>query len=251
MVALSEDVKKRERDVRPYIEEYAELFEIDPNLVRALITQESRFIANAVSPTGAVGYGQFTGIGAKQVQNIAAMTPKAADLKNFTKQDADDANLGIKAICATLWWLYYRKYPQIEDKKLRLEACLTFYNAGGKAAALVIEYGGHAQAVPAIKQLPSQYRSQADKYASEVFLWFVAWHDFIEAEKKAAAKPIEVPPVLSNHNPFDGRVKKIDVRYKALVEALKLLADEDKDIDILFNTRDGMTELTLIFPGEI
>lgn len=251
MVALSEDVKKKERDVRPYIEEYAELFEIDPNLVRALITQESRFVANAVSPTGAVGYGQFTGIGAKQVQNISAMTPKAADLKNFTKQDADDENMGIKAVCATLWWLYYRKYPQVEGKKLRLEACLTFYNAGGKAAALVIQYGGHAQAVAAIKQLPSQYRSQADKYASEVFLWFVAWHDFIEAEKKPVTKPEEASPVLTNANPFDNRTKKIDVRYKALIEALKLLADEDKDIDILTNTRDGLTELTLIFPGEI
>lgn len=251
MVALSEDVKKRERDVRPYIEEYAELFEIDPNLVRALITQESRFVANAVSPTGAAGYGQFTGIGARQVQNISAMTPKAADLKNFTKQDADDENLGIKAVCATLWWLYYRKYPQVEDKKLRLEAGLTFYNAGGKAASLVIQHGGHAQASAAIKQLPSQYRSQADKYASEVFLWFVAWHDFIEAEKKIDARPVEIPSVLSNANPFDNHTKRMDVRYKSLIETLRLLADADKEIDILINARDGLTELTLIFPGEV
>ena len=85
MAKITGDLIEREKDVREYIETYADLFDLDPNLIRGLITQESRFIAEAVSPTGAYGYGQFTGIGARQVQNIADMTEKAADLSDFIK----------------------------------------------------------------------------------------------------------------------------------------------------------------------
>lgn len=245
MVVIPEGVRKRELEVRSFIEAHAELFEIDPNIIRAIITQESRFFPNATSPTGAFGYGQFTNIGAKQVQNIAAMTPKAADLKNFTKQDADDADPGIKAICATMWWLYYRKYGDVEDKKVRLEACLTFYNAGGKAGNLVAQMGGHAEALPAIKQLNPAYRSQAEKYAPEVSLWFLAWHDLMTAT--AAPVPIEVPAPT---NPFEAKVPAGENRYKALVEALKVMGDTAEGVDVLIHSRDGLTELTLILPGE-
>lgn len=247
MPTIPEDLRARELNVRAYIEEYAKLFEIDPNLVRALITQESRFISNATSPTGAFGYGQFTNIACRQVQNIAAMTPKAADLKNFTKSDAGDDGIGIKAICATLWWLYYRKYSDIADKKIKLEAVLTFYNAGGKPAALVIQHGGHAQALPHIRQLPPQYRSQADKYAPEVSIWYIAWHEVLEKEKQAAPAP---QPTPVDTNPFGNREERPRGGYVALVEALKLLAAEDDKVEIILQSRDGLTELTLILPGE-
>lgn len=248
MVTISEEVRKRELEVRPFIEAHSELFEIDPNIVRAIITQESRFIANATSPTGAFGYGQFTNIGAKQVQNIALMTPKAADLKNFTKSDADDDGPGIKAVCATLWWLYYKKYGNVEDKKVRLEACLTFYNAGGKAANLVVQYGGHTEALPAIRQLSLPYRSQAEKYAPEVSMWFLAWHDLMQEEKRAAEPaPISSPVPV---NPFESKVKIGEGHYKALVEALRVLGDTAEGVDFLIHSRDGLTEVTLILPGE-
>ena len=52
---LSNGVKKREEEIRMYIEQHSESFGLDPNLIRALITQESRFIADAVSPTGSFG----------------------------------------------------------------------------------------------------------------------------------------------------------------------------------------------------
>ncbi len=246
MGKITETLIDREKEVRKYIEEYADLFDLDPNLVRGLITQESRFISEARSPTGAYGYGQFTGIGGRQVQNIARMTEKAADLSDFSKKEADDPSRGIKAICATLWWLFNRKYSRVKDRKVQLEAVLTFYNSGGRPAALVIKHGGHAEAVAAINSLPRNMRSQAAKYAPEVSVWFVAWHEHF-AELAETAAPIAERP----DNPFDDNDRPIDVRYKALVETLLLLAKKDDTVDVLVNSRDGLTELTLIFPGDL
>lgn len=247
MAKITEDLLSRENEVRESIEAYADLFDLDPNLIRGLITQESRFVAEATSPTGAYGYGQFTGIGARQVQNISAMTEKASDLEDFTKRDADDPERGIKAICATLWWLFNKKYHRIQDKKVQLEAVLTFYNSGGRPAALVVKHGGHAQAVAAINQLPRNQRSQAAKYAPEVAVWFVTWHEQLQKEKVASA-PAPITPAV---NPFDDQAQKLDVRYRAVVEVLLLLAREDEHVDSIVNSRDGLTELTLIFPGEL
>jgi len=248
MAKITGDLIDREKDVRQYIEEYADLFDLDPNLVRGLITQESRFIGEAVSPTGAYGYGQFTGIGARQVVNIAAMTEKAADLADYSKKEADDPDRGIKAICATLWWLFNKKYHRVQDKKIQLEAVLTFYNSGGRPAALVVKHGGHAEAVGAINALPKNLRSQAAKYAPEVAVWFVAWHEhFVKLAETTAPAPV----VTKAANPFDESTRGLDVRYRALIEALLLLANEDETVDGIVNTRDGLTELTLIFPGEL
>ena len=240
MAKITTELEDREKEVHVFIEQYADLFDLDPNLIRGLITQESRFIAEAVSPTGAYGYGQFTGIGARQVQNISQMTDKAADLVDFNKQQADDPDKGIKAICATLWWLFNKKYPRIQDKRIQLEAVLTFYNSGGRPAALVIKHGGHPRAVSYLKELPNNVRSQSVKYAPETAAWFVAWHEHM-------AKMVET---LQPENPFDSQTRTLDVRYKALVEVLLLLANKDEKVDSIVNSRDGLTELTLIFPGE-
>ena len=245
MVRISETSLKLEKAISNVIEEYADLFSLDPNLVRALITQESRFVAEATSPTGAFGYGQFTGIGARQVKNIANMTDMAADLANFKKQDADDPDKGIKAICATLWWLFNKKYYAVKDKKVQLEAVLTFYNSGGRPAALVIKYGGHDKAVPHIKALPRNRRSQAVKYAPEVAQWYIAWHELKKVKKE---EPIKLS---DNSNPFDDRDQVVKIKYRALIEALILLAREDTSVDVLVDSRDNLTEITLIFPGEL
>ena len=243
MAKITEEVLLREKEVRQYIEQYALLFDIDPNLVRGLITQESRFVSDAVSPTGALGYGQFTGIGARQVQNIARMTDKAADLADFTKPEASDPNRGIKAVCATLWWLFNKKYHQVQDKKVQLEAVLTFYNSGGRPAALVVKHGGHAESVPFIKALPSNMQSQSVKYAPEVAAWFVSWHQHMLTEV-----PTEL---VKETNPFDTTIQELPANYRGLVEALLVMAEQDNRVDALINVQDGLTELTLIFPGEL
>lgn len=249
MAKLTPELIDREKQVRSFIEKYSDLFDLDPNLIRGLITQESRFVAEATSPTGCYGYGQFSHIGAKQVQNIAAMTDKASDLANFVKSEAANPDRGVKAICATLWWLFNRKYQQVLDKKLQLEAVLTFYNSGGRPAALVIQHGGHAEALEFIKALPKNIRSQSATYAPEVAAWFIAWHEYM-AEEAAKNKPAPTPTPKPD-NPFDDQVVGLDPRYRALVEALRLVEQSDPAVDIIVNVQDGLTEVTLILPGEL
>lgn len=246
MVAISEEIQQREAEVRDYLELFAGQFELDPNLVRALITQESRFVAEATSPTGAYGYGQFTGIAVKQVREIAEMNPKAADLIHYTKREADLPVKGIKAVCAYLWWIFHRKYANISDKKIQLEAALTFYNAGGRPAALIVQHGGHAEALPHIKALPRNYQSQSATFAPETCLWYIAWHE-LEAARAPATPVVLEPTVL---NPFEEGAGVLDVRYRALLEALKLVDEEDVNVDLVIDTREGLTEVTLILPGE-
>ena len=247
-VKIARDCQERELEVRNFVEEHANTFDIDPNLVRALITQESRFKAEAVSPTGAYGLGQFTGIGARQVQNIADMSdcPDPLELDTFTKQDASHPDVGIKAICATLWWLFNKKYGRVEDKKVQLEACLTFYNSGGRPAALVVKYGGHDKALPHIQAMPSRYKSQSEKYAPEVALWYIAWHELL----KPQTTPIQTELPVSRDPFVREEHTSLDVRYRALIESLRLLGAEDDDVDVMIDVRDGTTEITLIFPGE-
>lgn len=247
-LTISQDVQEREREVRSFIEEHASTFDLDPNLVRALITQECRFKGEAVSPTGAYGFGQFTGIGARQVNNIAAMPdcPDPLELDTFTKQDANNPDVGIKAICATLWWLFHKKYANVESKKVQLEAVLTFYNSGGRPAALVVKYGGHDKALDQIKALPPQYRSQSEKYAPEVALWYIAWHELLKPQTIISLS--QTAPVS---DPFarENRIA-LDVKYLALIEALRLLGAENKEVNVIVDARDGHTEVTLIVPGE-
>ena len=247
---ITDDLKEKEKALRPQIEKYSDLFQVDPNLVRAIITQESDFDPTARSKTGAYGFGQFTAVAAKQIQNIAAINPDAADLKTFSKSEADEVDLGIKAVCAMLWWLYYKKFPNVADKKTKLEACLTFYNAGGKASAMVVQAGGFSKALPAIKALDPMYRAQADTYAPAVIEWFIAWHDFIAAEKKTTPPPVPAPAAAPVANPFENQVKADSSKYKALIESLKLLPGQDPGLNISISVREGMTEVTVIFPGE-
>jgi hypothetical protein len=241
-VKIVEDVQTLERQVRLFIEKHARVFGIDPHLVRALITQESRFVADAESPTGAFGYGQFTGIGARQVGNIAAMAdcPSPEGLDGFRKRDAESPDLGIKAICATLWWLFNKKYKNVSNKKVQLEAVLTFYNSGGKAAYLVVKHEGHDKALTAIKELPTKYQSQSLKYAPEVAQWYVAWHGLLNIPKRPHEDPVD---------PFDSHIG-LDACYLALIESLRALDKKDDAIDVMVDSREGFTEVTLIFPGE-
>jgi len=245
-VKIARDCQERELGIRTYIEEHAATFDLDPNLVRALITQESRFEAEAVSPTGAYGLGQFTGIGARQVQNIANMSdcPDSMELNEFTKQDASDPDVGTKAVCATLWWLFNKKYRTVEDKKVQLEAVLTFYNAGGRPAALVVKHGGHNRALPHIRSMPARYKSQSEKYAPEVALWYVAWHELLKPKVTEVVRTTIVP----SRDPFDK--KPLDLRYQALIETLQMIGMVHDNVDVMVDVREGLTEVTLIVPGE-
>jgi hypothetical protein len=237
---LTKEILQRELAVRDNIEEYSELFDVDPNLVRAVITQESKFVGDAKSPTGAFGYGQMTRIGADQVRLIADMNPFAKDLKDFTKEQASDPERGIKAVCATLWWLFYVKYKGVPDRKVQIEAALTFYNSGGRPAALVVKKGGHTNALSEIKALPINQRSQAAVYAPEALDWFVSWHEELK-EKPAPA------PVADSH-PFS-EVGGEGI-YGALVQSLLLLAKLDPTVKVVRQHGNGTTELRITLHGK-
>ena len=240
-MVISDAVQEREKRIRPFIEKHAKTFGLDPNLVRAVITQESRFEAESTSPTGCFGYGQFSRIGAAQVQQIAQMhdVPNNEGLEDFTKPQASDPDLGVKAICATLWWLLNKKYKHIIDEILKLEAALTFYNAGGNAAGIVVQHGGHSKAVEAFKALPSNQRSQSVKYAPEVASWFIQWHELMT--EAPALVPVSEAPVAR---------KGTGIEFKAFVEALKLLGQMDPAVDVIVTSRDGFTEVSILLPGE-
>jgi hypothetical protein len=203
-------------------------------------------VAEATSPTGAYGYGQFTGIGAKQVyRDIAQMKEEAADLASFTKSQANDPDVGIKAICAYLWWLYHVKYASVKDKAVRLEASLTFYNAGGVPAALIVRHGGHKKALPFIEQLPRNVKGQSEKYASQVAVWFLKWHEHYKKEEAEVDSPlpIEGPSPTSD-------AEELSAKHGALVAILKWVGSTDEGVDVFVNSRDGLTEVTIILPGE-
>lgn len=249
-VIISKDIQNRETEVSYYIKKYADLANLDPNLVRALITQESRFVSDAVSSTNAYGFGQFTNIGARQVVEVAKIhNPELfGDLSDFQKKDASDPDLGIKAVCAFLWWLFYVKYQYVSEKTVKLEASLTFYNAGGNPAALVVKHGGFANAIPFIKQLPVNKRSQGATYAGEVSLWYVAWHDLIKSRQVLESPKLRMGEL--DQNPFDSVSDAGNNKYRALIEALKLIGKTDPQVEVFVLSRDDLTEITLILSGE-
>ena len=244
---ITEAMRQKEKVTRPFVNKYSALMDLDPDVIRAIISNESHFVATATSPTGAYGYGQFTSIAVKQVQNIARMNPAVADLVNFSKAEASDPDRGIKAICATLWWLFHVKYASVSDKKTRLEAVLTFYNAGGKAAALVVKYGGHTQALPYIKtQLSPTERSQADVYVPRVIVWFIQWHEFFKSSDpldSGITTPESTPDPVTSPS-------ELPEKYKPLLEALQLLHNDTDGVSITTTSREGMTEINILIPGE-
>jgi hypothetical protein len=107
----------------------------------------------------------------------------------------------------------------------------------------VVKHGGHVEAIPFIKALPRNMQSQSLKYAPEVSARFVAWHQHMQKE--------EAVPVPEQSNPFDVAVSGLEASHKALIETLLLFVAKDKAVDGVVNVQDGMTELTLIFPGEL
>lgn len=152
--------------ISPLIEKAAKRWGVDANLVRALIQKESKFDPQAISYTGALGLGQFTGICRKSVR--LAMT-KDRFLNKFDTKDSDDMKIrwALKTFgdgqCMTPVFaveavaLYLSKkmtdYKALAKKSYKsaseqaiLEAVLTHYNAGGAMAREVLKHGSHAKA---------------------------------------------------------------------------------------------------------
>lgn len=137
-----------------------------------LINHESAgFQADAVSSTGAGGLGQFTSIGRREVERILKMAayrgrfsgePRIAErLKEFLRAEQFEPDLALEAAALYLASL-------IATYNFNVEAALTAYNAGGKAARIVQQSGTHAAALTTLLLLPSNQRSQSPTYAPRV-----------------------------------------------------------------------------------
>ena len=148
-----------------------------PEVYVGLLDQESAFDPAIVSgtrrsPTGALGIAQFTTIGGDEVRRLMDMktwSDRFSDnvtltnkLKNFRKEpDATDVPIAIHAGALFLSSL-------IKKWKGNVEAALTDYNAGGKAAKIVADAGSHAAAKSMLENLPANQKSQSPVYAPEV-----------------------------------------------------------------------------------
>jgi len=120
------------------------------------------------SPTGALGIAQFTGVGAGEVRRLMELrdwrarfddAPQLQErLLNFQK-DRDAITPAVAIPAAALFLAFWaRQY------RGNLDAALTQYNAGTRAAQLVAARGSHAAALPELRALPANQRSQADVY---------------------------------------------------------------------------------------
>lgn len=65
--------KEEARDIAEAIVLVSECFQVDPWILTGLIQKESSFKKDAISPTGAAGLTQFTGIGFKEVNDQLGM----------------------------------------------------------------------------------------------------------------------------------------------------------------------------------
>lgn len=189
--------RRRRGDPAPYLARIRRENQRHPELGGQLPLQlgvldtETHFNPSATSRTGAAGIAQFTGKGRQEVQRLARI-PEIAKrysdepallrrLQTMTKEDSYDPDVGIAANALYLASLLARWR--------NAEAAVTAYNAGGKLADLVARAGSHAAALPYIRAVPEDERSQAETYAPEVL---AAARDFANAGFAGAASALEL-----------------------------------------------------------
>lgn len=101
---------------QPIVEKYSQQYQLDPNLVYAVIRVESHFKADVVSPKNAVGLMQIT-------ESTGDWAAKQIGLKSYKKEMLQDPDTNIRIGC---WYL--RKLDNQFDHNRKL--VLAAYNAG-------------------------------------------------------------------------------------------------------------------------
>jgi soluble lytic murein transglycosylase-like protein len=117
--AFNGDIKRKEaHELASLIEKTADRYDVDPLLVTALVSQESAFYADAVSPVGAIGLGQL-------------MPYTAADLGVNPNDPAQNLDGCVRYLAQNLDAWAHTENP--------IALALASYNAGPGA---VSSYGG-------------------------------------------------------------------------------------------------------------
>ena len=140
-------------------------------LLLGLIEQESRFDPEAVSPTGAIGLGQFTRIGREEVRRLMGMRKwkgryalverVSGILPILAREHMTDPLVSVEAAALLLASL-------VEKWSGDVEAALTDYNGGGVPARIVHRAGSHRAALVELRALPATQRSQSPEYSPGV-----------------------------------------------------------------------------------
>jgi soluble lytic murein transglycosylase len=106
-------------EYRPLVTGYAEIYELDPALVAAVIYTESRFHADTRSPAGAVGLMQLLPDTARGIARRTGGT-------RFTEDDLLNPDINVRYGC---WYLRHLR-EKYDDEPGTLALALAAYHAG-------------------------------------------------------------------------------------------------------------------------
>lgn len=133
------------------VEFYSNKFEVDPNLVYAVIKAESNFTANAVSKKKAVGLMQIT-------KTTGAWGAKTLKLENYTFESLYDPEVNIMIGC---WYLSILMQEFDND----LQLVLTAYNAGSGNVNQWLEDKRYSDDGGSLTDIPF---NETDRYVKKV-----------------------------------------------------------------------------------
>lgn len=150
---IAKSLKKRLKQYRPLVNQYAKKYELPPALILALIEQESSFNPEARSPRNAVGLMQLVahegGSAAYRFSERKTGIP--------TLQELQDPKTNIRLGAAYLRLLLDRHFDDIKDEELRVAVALAAYNWGPTRLRNLMERRGTPATVKELEALLEQH----------------------------------------------------------------------------------------------
>lgn len=136
------------QNYKDYVEKYAKKYEVDPNLVFALVKAESNFQEDAVSNKGARGLMQLMENTAKDVIKKTEVTIKNNEVADKLLEPEINICLGTKYLAILM------------EKYQNIEIALTAYNAGIGTVDTWIEKGILQEDGSNIEKIPYKETNQ-------------------------------------------------------------------------------------------
>lgn len=150
---LTTSLKQRVKQYRPLVNEYAKKYQLPPQLILAVIEQESSFNPSARSASNAVGLMQLVahegGRAAYRYSERKTGTP--------TLQELQDPKTNIRLGSAYLRLLLDRHFDDVENEDLRVAIALAAYNWGPTRLRNLLERGDMPKSVKELEKLLEQH----------------------------------------------------------------------------------------------